>query len=296
MKNTRKIRRLDRLLYTLAGNDYPILVQCEKDIRYKYRVVGVLVLFIAFVSMIGVTHASIKTFDSLLIGVLIGLFFSLMIMNFYIFNLQTLTGNVLPVSSPVNRFANISIYIRYGFVMLIGFFVSIPINIIVQNPKIAAIGCIIQESAEIKAVSSTHSLDIFNDRKVIVSDMMNQGEKYWSLIRKPLFEDFTVITIIICSIVILLFFLPVFLKSIFETDDYKYRRKNIEKNMVLDEYYKFIDRYNEILLLKTGESYSFPELFDDPPFNTIKKPVAKPIPKSESSFINSIYEDKIKDE
>ncbi len=91
---------------------------------------------------------------------------------------------------------------------------------------------------------------------------------------KVLFERKTNQKYILIVLIIFVFLLPVIFKlSAVKSDKYSYEKiKTLsDKRDIINNYFNFKRAYSKMVFESTGEYVEYPEFYDDPPFNTIKK-------------------------
>jgi len=311
-------------LCSLAGDDYGIIKNLPRRLKYRFYTIGLLVGLIALISL--TSYALLFShLTEMGPGVfVITLFLTWMLANMYILVIFTLSKQVLPCnSSRGNIFGNL---FKYFFLASIGVFVGIPfsmqyhedvmkieiakfkkeqLNLYDQNlEKMYAHQLIaIHEHTswlESKQNSTEQDSLVQLRAKVIeieakketlhktMISLMNRSEFYTRGVIIMLTKYQTSRFIIVLFIA--LFMLPAILKHFLEEKSayYKYRR-NIETKIVDEDYHQFKLRYKEIIMKLTGAPTEWEEFYIDPPYNTqkLKKPEINL--KSQKDLLDKLY-------
>jgi hypothetical protein len=298
--------KIDRFLCSLSGDEYRIITNCgEKQIKHRFVTIGFFVALIFLLCFISSYFTFTKLIKNDFVGVFIGLFFSMMITNIYLLLLYTLSKTTLV--SNANRIAKyFSLGIRFVFIGFISLLISKPIetmifskslkNDIIQFKKeqVAKYSESTQkyfdlETKNIKLIierqkTSFASIDNLNRYEKLLDKKNQQKEDLIISMKKLVYSSnyFTYSIIVLntrypqcwlfTSVILFIFLFPAYLKhSLDEQSIYYNIRKEIESNLVIDEYTNFKKQYAQIHLDKFKMNLNVSELFIDPPFNTIRK-------------------------
>lgn len=314
-----------RSIVSLIGIDYPILEKSELDNFFKFLIAGFLVLAILLISFCSVFYAFDLMFDMWHAEILLSSFFSLMFFTIYIFLIQTFSKEVFPTTYKL-KFFNLSNLSRIGFVLMIGFLIAQPIKIFVYRHQLdndlerykyelykkfskvnsdlysSDINKLIAEkntyllmakSETLDAEISKIDIDIFkinaqiNLANVAANNTISNSNffiKRIELAGKYSSSSFVVL------IVLTLFFTPILLiYSISGKSKYYALKKANDRNLVEIEYIKFKAKYKAIFKTKyTLFDVDFHEPFNDPPFNTKRKPLPEYL--TQEQFFNNLIE------
>ena len=80
---------------TLSGDDFGIIRKCSPDIKRHFTAVGLLVAFISLLCFTSFLFLFAGLIDSLVLALMLALFFTWMILNIYLLLLYTLSSRVL---------------------------------------------------------------------------------------------------------------------------------------------------------------------------------------------------------
>ncbi|SFG29232.1 DUF4407 domain-containing protein [Pontibacter chinhatensis] len=318
---------LNEYLWVLSGDDYRIIRKCKKSVQHTFAGIGAVVAVIALLCFIGSYYTFYKVFSSVILGIMLGVFFAWMITNIYLLILYTLSKDVLP-HKPSTGGRLFSKGIRLGFVIFIAVIVAKPIELVVLYqkvlPEIAAYKAeklakytaltdehyqaeIVKYEIEIKkALNNPDSIYIdqiqyykkliayrLSERDRLIAEMEKKisRSKFYIKSLQILNSEFPA-TWVATIIVVALFLLPFILKSFIpENNEYYILNKGVQMKIVTDHFSAFKKEYSYALSPLTefngGNYFAFSEPYIDPPFNTIRK--SESPAESESSLKNFLY-------
>jgi hypothetical protein len=310
--------KLKDFFHILSGDDRSIIRQCSQETQDRFALIGALVACVIVVSFISVTGAFIHFFDFILFDIVIGVFFALMIANIYILLLYTLSKNLLPhISSQGAKWS--SVILRMAFIGVFAMIVSKPFELLFFNSMLendiavykqteyqngqAVVNSIYENSfAELEKLiqlgdeSANSILETKKAEKeetlIQLKQKIDSSEFYLQQIK--ILNSKYVFTWLITLLMITLFLSPIYLKYLMdEQNEFYQKKKQIEIQIVLDEYGSFKTKYelfwksffsdlvvrppnknermNVVLAEIVQKKYAFEVVFADPPFNTIRK-------------------------
>ncbi len=316
---------LRKSLCTLSADDYNIISRCNLDLQNRFAAIGLFVFCIFVICFLSFFIAFTTLFQNFAIGVLIGIIFSVMITNIYLLILYTLSKNTLPVISDTKS-KIFSIGIRLTFVCFIAVIVSKPIEVFLfsgaLNHEIE-----IHRNEEIKSYSDSINkyftaeiavIKLIADQEKIQSSKNipnTQLEYYENLIERKserknesikamakLVNNNTYFLYgikVLCTkylgcwvftfFIIVIFLAPAYLKNyIGEQEEYFLKKKQIETQIVVDEYSTFKIKYSQLFQQSQYQYKQFSESFIDAPFNTIRKTDGRQFAKEED-LVSDLY-------
>lgn len=319
--NLNKIRKI---LCTLSGDDYSIISRCTLALQVRFAMIGLFVGGITLLCFFSSYFTFNMLFDKRFIAVVLGLIFAGMIATIYLLLLYTLSKNVLPHKAKAGA-RIFSISIRVLFIAFIAVVISKPIERIFYSAaideelsnyktlQISKYETITENSfsSELKELKDRiiHRYRINGYQKDdIVLTYEKQLRKKEQQKRQLVIEmrrlvsnsNFYIQSLIflnkehptcwiITLIVILIFLSPAYLKYLVsEHSHFNDFRKQIEMQMVLDEYRIFKIRYAERMLQNFQMKVEYSECYTDPPFNTDRKKDERSF-LSEDDLINDFY-------
>ena len=118
-----------RFLYTVSGDDYGIIIKCDKLIQHRFIFIGIFVTAIFLLCFFSLYWTIDSLFHNNIIGTAVSIFISWMIVNIYLLLLYTLSKNLLPHKKSNKEF-NASILIRLIFIVFIAIIISKPLEVI----------------------------------------------------------------------------------------------------------------------------------------------------------------------
>lgn len=289
----------NRFLWWFAGEDPYILSECEKEIKIKFSIIGLLVVIILLFSGLSISYGVYELLESYYIGVIIGIYFAILVLFLYLFILYTLTKDVLPpkTKSKYGRYSSRAI--RIGFLIFLGVLVSQPIEYELFSYIInSELNDKIVEEIESRnnTINNEYVLKINELKDLNISEnilateidrfkiekterLNNYADYQYSknfFVRKLILMDSSPTTRfiwVLSLIFIVLFVTPVYLKLIIGLDsNYYITKKRIEYKIVLDHHEQFVHSFNETIKVKYKDfELKWNSIYTDPPFNTTKK-------------------------
>lgn len=307
---------------TLSGDDFGIIRKCSPDIKRHFTAVGLLVAFISLLCFTSFLFLFAGLIDSLVLALMLALFFTWMILNIYLLLLYTLSSRVLTEEGTPSSVISPN-FLKYGFVIFIAILVSKPLeSVVYSDTLLKEIGIYKRElkekytqlANECFKKETVEVLKIIDNEKMIRNDspeLSVQLEKYLAIIRSKEQEKMQAIAqmnyliskssfyiqgIIILStkhlnswlftlLIVFIFLSPVLLKHLAAKENDYYQTKNsIETRLVAEANEGFINRYNELMHTRFGEKYSWQDFKEDP------LPVEeRKVIHTEKDLIDSLY-------
>jgi hypothetical protein len=300
--------KFGRLLCTLSGDDYSIIIQCkDKSIQYRFMAIGGFVSAIFVLCFISCYFTFTKLIQNRFIGIPIGLFFAYMITNIYLLLLYTLSKNSFP--SRKDKAAQIfSLSIRVAFISFIAVVVSKPLETMIYSEvlkneikvykqdriieyKRSTITYFNEETKNLKLIveqqrmlyTDTVNSQIRNYKELLRKKERKKDELIASMIHLVGNSNYYVQSIVILNtkyrncwlitlFIVMIFLFPAYLKKFLgETSSFYETKRTIENRLVKEEYATFKLKYNSLYRVRLNMSVSFSETFTDAPFNTIRK-------------------------
>ena len=309
-------------LWILSGDDYTIIKQCSRKTRLSFGLIGGFVGLLFTLTFGSTLYAFNVLFESLVIGILLGLFFATVITNIYLFLLYTFSKTRFPYIP--NRSARILSHIlRLSFVCFIAILISKPIeSILLHNTynnevkelkceKIAEAQSLIKSIGDDRIVALEKSLsyavkkdnqeDIDNiqlelseQRKTTSIDLKEAEVKIYKssffiqgiVVMHKANPSCWLISILFCF----LFATPALIKVFLPSKSDYYQQKGItEVSLVKEDYQLFKTEYSKVFKNNLSLEINYEEHFEDPPFNTIRKREVGTQPFTQEDFIQHIY-------
>lgn len=299
-------RRFPVFFVGLIGGDYHLLLKSGPSVVRKHFLAAVFLLAVMLVSAVSVFYATDLLFHFWQAEVVLALFITGLFLCIYIFLITTFSK-----LTKQERVLSVSNAVRMGFVLFMAFLISKPIEVLIfskqLDEKVIAYKSSLHASyernldllivaekndieAEIYAIQQRLTFypnkpDHQNLVKLeqLLRDINRSKQENLQLadikIDKSDFLLFRVQQVLrqplawaICIGVILLFFLPGYLiYSISPTEPYYSLKEEAERKMIVDEYIRFTDQYKKIFKEKWGVAIELFSLYEDPPFNTIRR-------------------------
>ncbi len=310
MKNTFR-NNFKELLFVFSGDNARIIWQCDHSIQKRFLSIGFCVLLILMFCFASSFYAFSQVFNTLIIGLLLSLFFAFTITNIYLLLLYTLAKNTLPHIENLGA-AFYSRGIRIVFVCFISIIVSKPIETLIYADKLDT------DILEFKAKAILASKDsiIFHTNAKIgeINSLAFSGQKKKFIsdsLRRASIDKIVGVTILVQSsnyflqriiflhakhetcwlftIVIMVIFLsPIYFKYLIVDSRYYELKREIEMRIVTVNYFAFRRKYRNSFFKLTGKTIEFSEPFIDPPFNTKRKSDEREF-HDESELIDLLY-------
>ena len=310
-------------IVSLIGIDYYLLKLSGEENILKFFISGFFVILIFVISFFSVFYGFDLMFNMWYAELLLASFFSLTFLTIYILLIQTFSKETLPSSYKTTFFSTSNIT-RICFVLLISFLIAQPIKIFflkdILDNEISGYKDSLYKEFEVKSRKlyqndlgrlnkryTEYNRLTYNGSSLLITQIEDQINEINNRIEKDdqaaYFKisnsDFFLKRIVlankypqswfICLIVMAIFSIPVYLiYSISDHSNYYLLKKDRDHKLVLDEYEKFKVRYHSIFQTNYGKDIPFCELYEDPPFNKIKKP--KPVYLDHNDFYKDIFE------
>lgn len=256
---------LYNFLFKVVGEDPQLLNKCDDaDIKKRFLMSGIIVIVIFIISFISFFFAFQKIFSKDFLPLLISVFVSLMLYNIYKLNLITLSPSKLKYS-----FGYIfSLFIRLVFFLIIGLAIVKPVESVVYNG-------FVEFMSDDSQVSNANPL-LGNDEGYFVSSLQLLNKEHPSI---------WIFTILFLA----LFTTPFFIKFFINPSNSYSRSKIVLNEKIIEEDYEvFKQQYPKLFKHSIEESLELEELYEDPPYNTIKKKDNRKI-GDEKDFITHLY-------
>ncbi|MCB0745959.1 MAG: DUF4407 domain-containing protein [Ignavibacteriae bacterium] len=297
-----------KFLWWFAGEDPLILKNCNKEVRIKFSLIGLLVISVMIITFISISYGLYKLLESYYVGLFIGFYSAVLVMFLYMFILYTVTKDVLPHTKGKKIEILTSYIIRFGFLFALGLVVSQPIEYSLFSDEVNELmnGKIIESIHEKnKSLNIEYSMKVkeLEELNISSNDLKNEITRFQDdkdktlqqfidyqysrnfFIEKMILMDKHLIYIWVFSVVsIILFSLPIFLKIRIDFNTNYYKNKRIIQRELLEWHYnKFLNSYNETIKEKFPNfNLTYKSPYTDPPYNTQR--VSKPQLASESEF------------
>lgn len=293
----RKWLENNKTLWWFAGEDPYILSFCSAETKRKLAVSGLIVLVIMFVSAISISFGIYEILESYYIGLIIGIYFSILIMFLYLFILYTLTKDVIPpkVKSKFSSYSSRAL--RIGFLVFLGVLVSQPLeyelfsSIINEELHIEIQKEIEKRNSDLNK-EYTEKLNHYklfsNDEESLKAEIEKYNEekksKLQSFIDYQTSRNFFVQKLIIMDsspktrfiwvfslVFVIIFIFPVYQKVyIDKSTNYYFYKEKVQRKLISDHYQKFVVTYDEILRRDYSQfGLMWKSNYKDPPFNSV---------------------------
>ncbi|WP_370390235.1 DUF4407 domain-containing protein [uncultured Winogradskyella sp.] len=311
--------------WRVSGEDPQIIKKAKYRLKVRFLASGITVFVLFWISVFSYHYSFNKLFNLPILSWVIGLVFTMMIINIYRLNIITLTPKKLSYS--LGYIASLAI--RIFFIVLIGLTVIKPLELILLNKHVemeieafkhekieetmASSGAYFDEEIKntekelsdlISKIDENRISD--SERKVefletklksLKSNKTSELEEIRRLLNNSPYFIESLILIntkypkiwLITAFLLLIFLSPFFIKFTTNPSGF-YSRKQmlLQEKIILEEYQLFKKRYKECFKSKLGLSVEFVENYENPPFNTIRKKDNRIIGK-ETDFINHLY-------
>jgi hypothetical protein len=262
---------LHNFLFKVVGEDPQLLNKCDDEtIKKKFIFSGIIVLIIFIISFISFFFAFQQIFAKDFLPFLLSVFVSFMLYNIYKLNLITLSPNRLTYS-----FGYIfSLFIRLMFFIIIGMAIIKPVETIVYNAVVELLAENHQYNNEV--LLGNNEVLLGNDEGYFVSKMQLFNKEHPSV---------WVFTLLFLG----LFTTPFFIKFFINPSNSYSRSKIVLNEKIIEEDYElFKQKYPQQFMFSIQQKIVLEELYEDPPYNTIKKKDERKIGKVED-FIKHLY-------
>jgi len=319
-----------RFFCSLTGEDYSIIRQNSRSLINLFVAIGVFVFFIFALCFVSLSLLFLNLFEVDFFAAILAFFFAWMITNIYLLILYTLSKNPFG-DNKRNLKAIIPKAIKYCFIIFISLLISKPMEVFVFSKELnrdlldyrreqllkytvltkdyfdqgsKQIQDLLKEEKDSQLHQALNQDKILQYEKILVENEKKKNDlvtKMDALISKSSFYTQQIMFLskrhqgswLVSLIVMVVFLLPAVLKNFISARSKFYMlKKEIETQIVLEEYANFKERYNQIMQGAFGAGYSWIELHDDPPFNYSRK-VKNINAASEADFLKSLYQDGI---
>lgn len=313
------------LFWRISGEDKQILDDTKIGIRNRFLLSGVIVLILFIISALSFHYSFNKLFHIPIFSWVVGIVFTLVVINIYRLNIITLAPKRLKYS--LGYF--VSLAIRTSFIILISLTVVKPLELMIFEKKINNEISTIKENEIAKFVNET--ANYYNEEICLVDQELNDlkeklasngvidsHDKLNYLSNKLAFlkkdKDFqihettrilndspyfikSIIMInknhrllwLLSVLLVLLFLTPFLLKFTASPSSYYNRKRLILQERIIEEEYGSYKKYYPIAFANSiNKSLELIENYEDPPYNTIKKKDTRKI-GTEADFINHLY-------
>lgn len=316
-----------RLFCSISGEDFSIIRKGTPALKNRFAAIGLFVGFIfmlcfasfilVFTNLFPVQH---------ILGLFVAIFFAWMITNIYLLLLYTLSKNVL-CNTSTKKSLFVPNLIKYGFIVFIAILVAKPLEVLIFDSSLTndltqykksllekyvaltnnyydqetTLLREIIEKERINAIKSEYNLSQVNQyEEILKENKKNQQrlvKRMQDLISRSNFYTQGIIILCtkypqswLCTLFIIgIFLAPALLKNFIpEKDEYYQLKKDIETRLVREEYSNFKGRFNQIMQRNHHSEYTWVELYEDPPFNTLRKTEQRLV-KSEKELLDFLY-------
>lgn len=321
--------RISQVLYhffwKFSGEDPQILKDTKQKLKIRFLCSGILVFVLFWLSVVSYHHTFNKLFKIPIMSWVIGLVFTMMIINIYRLNIITLSAKKLAYSFGYYM----SLIIRILFIILISLTVIKPLETILLDKAVSSevdafkafeikkslnqtklyfdkeIVIVENEIDELKKKISENRIvdpetkENFLDNKLafLKSDKAVQLKETERLLNDSPYFIRSLILVnekhpqiwLITILMVILFLAPFILK--FTTSPsgfYNRKRLIVQEKIIEDEYQSFKMFYPKAFNTSIGETLFVIENYEDPPFNTVKIKDERVI-GLETDFIKHLY-------
>ena len=298
---------LYHFFWKVSGEDPQILKDTKKQIKNRFLWSGVLVFLLFWLSVISYHHSFNKLFKIPVMSWIIGLVFTMMIINIYRLNIITLAAKKLKYG--LGYFVSLSI--RILFIILISLTVIKPLETIILDKIVSSE---VQKFKEVEIKKSLYNTALYYDNEITnakrelkeleekINDnrIINPENKKDYLLKKleflnidktlqiketkrlldesPYFIRSMILInekypqIWLLSILLIILFLTPFILKFTTSPSGYYNRKRliIQEKIIEEEYHFFKNYYSMAFNVSIGEALEVIENHEDPPFNNVK--------------------------
>ena len=314
-----KMKSTKGMLVSMIGIEYAALKKSSASNVIRFVGAAICVLVILLLSFISVYYAFELMFHMWYVQILLSLFFSFMFGIIYILLIQTFSKQ--PLAQKSRRRLNVSNILRGLFILFIGFLISKPIEIMILSGRLAndieqyqahlnlsfekqvhaiyagdisRLGSRLHTYKQMKGTVSGKDINAvsgqFNELKdkeqIAIRkayDRINGSSFFLQRVRLVGRYPFS---LVICVLIITLFFIPVALIYTVSSDNVYYIDKRKQEHaLVLSHYLNFRKLYAQSFEQSFGlANITFYESHTDPPFRTQRIPA--PECSTEEEFFN----------
>lgn len=296
----------------MLGAEYELLKKSGGNVLRKFYLATCLIVFIAIVSFFSIVYAIELLFHDVVVEILLSSFLSGLLVLMYIFLINTFSA------TSADNHINLSNITRTVFIVFMAFMLSKPIESFVfreqfnhrvlsykeellnnhtrqidrlfnadrkliekELQRYTSMNGMIDFSREIELL--THELSTLGERReALLNISKNRIYKSDYFLYRVKLSSESVMCWLICLVVIILYILPGFLiYSLSHSNDYHKLKDEYEKRFIRRDYNRFAQLYAEIFLKKYGTVTSVYSIFEDPPFNSLRKKEQEYQPASE---------------
>jgi hypothetical protein len=308
-------------LWIFSGDDYRIIADCNRTIKFKFAIIGGVVLFLILLSLLSVQIAIESLFHSAIIGVLIGSFFAMVLSILYILLLQTLSYNLLPHIKP--RTIENSRWLRYVFIVFMAVIISKPIEYQILKSETVEITNNIKSEQLVELTQVIQKIEqaqlVHIEKELNSEHLSNKVKAEYQLMKKEIKDEkerdlAEAIELVsnsryfikgmerlhekqpliwgISLITVFLFLLPMLIKlSIPRNSDYIKQKEEMERRIVDNHYNLIKEIYAKLFWEKHKRFAKLHETHVDSPYNT-KKAEKKTKTLKQSDLVELIYKKK----
>lgn len=301
----------------LVGAEYELMVKAGTNVLLKFYFSSVIIMCILVISFLAIRYAIDLLFHKELVEILLSVFFSLLFVFIYIFLLNTFTKKE---TNSLNGFFKLSNFIRVAFVIFMAFMISKPIELFVYREVLESevyqhkqqvlaehqaridamffddLKRLFDKADYYQAVSPQTSslqpeleavktkIQEIKDRKDRIMQVAQQRVQTSSffIFRIQQLAHHHPFSYLVCLCITALFMLPGFIIYSISKDDAYYKLKTeYEESLINTTYAAFSHQYRRLALQQFGKEIDFYTVFEDPPFNTKRKPGKQFQPQTE---------------
>ncbi|MBN8676643.1 MAG: hypothetical protein J0M29_00370 [Chitinophagales bacterium] len=304
---------------SLSGDDYTIIRKLSKRTQIRFLLIGILVsaitltsLFSWFVMLSNLIELSFFVF-------LLALFISWMITNIYLLTLYTLSKRVLPCKGKGGSSVASTVG-KYLFLAMLGLIVATSFSVLIFQKDIDVhleqyrtqkirdyqqLSNQISQSDSIlvsQLVLNSHDITtktFFQDYLASQRKKKIESEgRMRSLVRQSPFYIQSIVILYtkypkhwpFTILFVLVFISPAILKHyLAETNEYYTVKREIEMNIVEDEYKSFKDTYQKLFSGQKDRVIVWREIYEDPPYNTRRKKEYRPHLSDQDILLKELY-------
>jgi hypothetical protein len=255
----------------MACADARYLDSCHTKHRLFHQFLGFMVSCIALISGASVAFMTSLITSNRLVWVFAFVLFTFLIAILYRFLFCSLSGNsnYFKANQPSKLQLNFGDFIRFIFIGILGIFFSEPIALYVFKPSLDPLFKIFEEintSDSYQKLALQLNLSIEEAAVFKIDSFLNRV--------KLLHLAFGSISWLVDLVVFILFLIPLFLKSylnFIRNGEYERIRYKHEVLQIRSAYFETLSYEKSLFSKLVGVEKPDYELFEDPPFNTIKK-------------------------
>jgi hypothetical protein len=319
---------LYHFFWKVCGEDPQILSVTKKQLKIRFLCSGILVFVLFWLSVISYHHTFNKLFKIPIMSWVIGLVFTMMIINIYRLNIISLTAKKLKYS--FGYFVALSI--RISFIILISLTVIKPLEAILLgnilsdevkthkaieiekslnktkiyydneianiNKELKDLQIKISEKRIVDSITNKNFLlnklvFLKNDKTLQINETKRLLNESPYFIRSLILINEKHAQIWLLTLLLVLIFLAPFILKFSTSPAGSYNRKRLilQDKIIEEEYQSFKKFYPKVFYTSIGEKFEVEENYEDPPFKTIKIKDERVI-GLETDFIKHLYGNK----